>query len=190
LEDLAQHILDISFNSLEAGATKLEISIREDIAANILEFEVRDNGRGIAEKDISKVLDPFYTTKNGARTGLGIPLLHEAVERCGGSFEIKSLPQKGTRVKARFPHDHLDRAPLGDITGTLITLITSNEFLHLTYRHRYNGQTFSFNTKELKSMLKGISLQTPEVMVWLEEYLSQNIAGLRRAKDEKFGRAG
>ncbi|MCP3894524.1 MAG: ATP-binding protein, partial [Bacteroides sp.] len=50
MEDLSQHILDIAFNSLEAGAADIEITVREDIKSNMMEFKVLDNGRGINEE--------------------------------------------------------------------------------------------------------------------------------------------
>ncbi|MFZ5648702.1 MAG: ATP-binding protein [Bacillota bacterium] len=153
MEELSQHILDLSLNSLEAGATRLEILVRENTAENYLEFKVRDNGLGIADEDIPKVLDPFYTTKKNKRVGLGIPLLRDAVERCGGSFRIRGMPTAGTTVTAVFPHRHPDRAPLGDIAGTLNVLIAGNRNLHLIYKHEYNGNHFFFNTEELVGTL-------------------------------------
>ncbi|MTI85770.1 MAG: ATP-binding protein [Firmicutes bacterium] len=190
MEDLSQHMLDLAFNSLEAGCTDLQICIREDLKSNILEFMVRDNGHGIDRGDMEKVLDPFFTTKEKARVGLGISLLKEAVERCDGIFKIDSLPRVGTCVYAVFTRDHVDRAPLGDMTGTIISLITAGGDMEMVYHHEFNRRQFYFSTEELKLSLEGISIQTTAVLVWLEEYLSKEIKALRRGKNEKFGRAG
>jgi len=190
LEDLSQHMLDLAFNSLEAGCTDLQICIREDLKSNILEFMVRDNGHGIDREDMEKVLDPFFTTKENARVGLGISLLKEAVERCDGIFKIDSLPGVGTCVHAVFPRDHVDRAPLGDIAGTIVSLVTGSGDLEMVYRHEFNHKQFYFSTAEFKLSLEGISIKTPAVLVWLEESLSKEIKALRRGKNEKFGRAG
>ncbi len=191
MEELSLHILDIALNSLDAGATRLEIAILEDIPANVLEFKVRDNGHGIAGDLVEQLMDPFYTTKKKKRVGLGIPLLKEAVDRCGGVFRIRASLTVGTTVTARFPWDHLDRAPLGDIAGTLIVLIAGGRSIRLIYRHQYNSETFFFDTRELHSMLGDIPLHTPEVLIWLEDYLKRNIADLKEAgKFEEFGRTG
>lgn len=192
MEELSQHILDVAFNSLEAGADRLEITVSENILINLLQIEVRDNGRGITPADIPRVMDPFYTTKKEKKVGLGIPLFREAVERCGGLFEIKPAPRAGTVVTATFPHDHLDRAPLGDIAGTLSVLMAGNNPLRLTYRHRYNERVFSFDTKDFESQLgEDIPMRTPEVLVWLEKHLAENIGNLKEADTlEKFGRTG
>jgi len=189
LEDLAQHILDIASNSLEAGATFLGITIFENTRSNILDLKVVDNGPGISDADIQKVLDPFYTTKKHKRVGLGIPLLHEAVERCHGAFLIEALPKQGTMVRATFPHNHIDRAPLGDMAGTIISLLAGNSPLDLKYTHSYNGRTFSFDTRELGT--PGEVVRTPRALVILERYLNENILKIRRvAKSEELGRAG
>ena len=181
MEELSQHILDIACNSLDAGATKLEITVLEDLAANVLEFTVRDNGRGIASEDVPKILDPFFTTKGRKKKiGLGIPLLKEAVERCDGVFKLESKPGGGTMITARFPHDHIDRAPLGDIGGTIRVLLLDHKTMDLTYRHSYNDRTFSFNTTEFKTLLgEDIPLEQPEILLWLEEHLTREIANLK-----------
>ena len=146
----------------------------------MLEFTVRDNGRGFTSEELSKILDPFFTTKGRKKKiGLGVPLLREAVERCNGVFKLEALPQGGVMVTARFPHDHLDRAPLGNIGGTISVLLLGHNSLDLTYQHLYNEQTFSFNTTEFKQQLGDIPLEQPEILLWLEEHLTREIANLK-----------
>lgn len=186
MEDLSQHILDIAFNSIEAGATELTVMIQEDPNHNLFQFKVLDNGRGITPEEIPLILDPFYTTKKCKRVGIGVPLLREAVDRCGGRFEIKPSPLgRGTAVIATFPYHHLDRVPLGDITGTIITLIAGQPHLDLAYHHRRNNSCFDFSAGALRAQLQDIPLHTPEVLVWLKDYLNQKIAELRRETSEE-----
>ena len=179
MEELSCHILDLARNSLEARATNLEITVTENPEENLLEFQVRDNGRGIDEKDISKILDPFYTTKESKKIGLGIPLLSEAVKVCGGSLTIKPLSPGGIEITAGFPYHHLDRAPLGDLPGTISVLLAAGNSFNLIYRHRYNRKTFILNTKEIRLQLGEVPLTTPAVLNWLQEYLNINIRNLR-----------
>ena len=179
MEELSCHILDLARNSIEAGATKLEITINENPEENLLEFQVRDNGRGIVEKDISKILDPFYTTKEAKKIGLGVPLLSEAVHVCGGSLKIKPLSTGGTEITAVFPYHHLDRAPLGDLPGTISVLLATVHSFDLIYNHRYNRKTFILDTNEIRSQLGEVPLTTPAVLNWLQEYLIINLINLR-----------
>lgn len=191
MEELSQHILDICFNSLEAGANQIDITVQEDIAANLLEFKVLDNGRGFAGLDMENLLDPFFTTKKNKPVGLGLPLLKEAVDRCQGNFQIVPIPQGGTLVSATFPYNHLDRSPLGDMAGTLMALMAGHCSLRITYRHRYANNNFYFDTQEIKEKLEAVSLQSPQVLVWLGQYLTANIAFLKEAaENEELGRTG
>ncbi|MCX5848429.1 MAG: ATP-binding protein, partial [Deltaproteobacteria bacterium] len=124
--DLAAHILDIAENSVRAGARLIEINIDEDTANDSLSIEIIDDGQGMKTEEIKKVLDPFYTTKTVRRVGLGIPLLAAAAQRSGGILHLESKEGEGTTIKATFGLSHVDRQPMGDITGTLIILIAGN----------------------------------------------------------------
>ncbi|MCP4231459.1 MAG: ATP-binding protein, partial [bacterium] len=55
MEDLSLHILDISDNSIAAGASEIKISINEDTQANTLLLEIKDNGAGLDEEMREKV---------------------------------------------------------------------------------------------------------------------------------------
>ena len=123
MRELSLHILDILQNSVEAGATRVELSVVEDLAADRLTIEVRDNGRGIPPDKLPHVFDPFYTSRKTRHVGLGLPLLKAAAERCNGDATIVSEVGAGTTLTAIFQHSHLDRAPLGDMTGTLLSFV-------------------------------------------------------------------
>ena len=84
LEDLSQHILDIAENSLNAGASRVEITVEQDGGRNLLKLAVKDDGRGMDAETVKKVIDPFYTSRTTRKVGLGIPLLKAASELCKG----------------------------------------------------------------------------------------------------------
>lgn len=84
MQELSMHILDIVQNSLAAGATRVDIRIREALAEDLLMIEVRDNSRGISQEVLSRVMDPFFTSRTTREVGLGLSLFKEATERTGG----------------------------------------------------------------------------------------------------------
>ena len=91
----------------------------------------------------------------------------------GGSFEINSEEGKGTLVKARFIRSSIDRQPLGNIAETLMGLITSHEDIDFEYIHSVDKKSFRADTREVKKILGDISLSSPDVYLWLEEYLKE-----------------
>jgi len=140
------HILDIVENSIRAGAKDVEIRIVEDLKADRLEIEIRDDGAGMDQATLGKVLDPFFTTKSVRKVGLGLSLFREAARAAGGDMTVQSEPGKGTWVKATFQHSHVDRQPLGDMANTLRTLIVANPEVRFRYSHRKNGEEEGFDS--------------------------------------------
>jgi len=150
MEDLSLHILDIVENSIRARAKKIEIKIIKDKKRDLLNVEIIDDGEGMDEKTLKNVLDPFFTTRNTRKVGLGLPLLAQSAEESGGSIKIKSKPGKGTKVKATFGYSHIDRRPLGDIYESLKVLITANPDINFIYEYREDGVSYHLNTKGIK----------------------------------------
>lgn len=175
MRELSLHILDIVQNSLAANATRIEISIREDKTRDILEISLVDNGKGMTEEELNKVIDPFYTSRTTRKVGLGIPLFKANAESCNGQFQIKSQLGKGTQVFASFQHSHIDRVPLGDIIGTIISILAVNPEIELLLKHDYNGQIFVFDSEEIKETLEDVPINTPLVLDWIRLFLSENI---------------
>ena len=119
MEDVSLHILDIVENALRAGAKNVLIRLAQSKREDRLVLEVEDDGEGMNEEATKRSLDPFFTTKQGKRVGLGLPLLAQAAEEAGGRLEVHSAPGRGTKVIATFGLSHIDRKPLGDIEETL-----------------------------------------------------------------------
>ena len=141
MEDLSLHVLDIVENAVAAGATRVRIAVNENQARNVLTVRVSDNGRGMSARERARALDPFFTTGR-KRTGLGLPLLAQTAELCGGRLIIASARGRGTVVAARFPFSHVDRPPLTKMAETLMTLFFGHPETFFHYRHTRNGKLF------------------------------------------------
>ena len=160
MEDISLHILDIVENSIAAGAKKVEIEILEDRDNDLLSVEITDDGEGIDEVMLKKVLDPFVTTKKTRGVGLGLSLLAQAAEMANGKFTIQSKPGQGTKVKATFQYSHIDRKPLGDIHQTMVTLVISNPEVNFLYRHQTDNRARFLDTEQIKRLLGGIPINS------------------------------
>jgi anti-sigma regulatory factor (Ser/Thr protein kinase) len=178
LKELSLHLLDVVQNSIEAGASKIEIKIEEDFKTDVLVMEVSDNGRGMSEEQVAEVLDPFYTTRKTRHIGLGLPLLLEACRRCDGNLEIHSRPGKGTTIKATFRHSHIDRAPLGDIPSVLMTVLFAENQIDWLYSHKVNQEEFRLESSEIRKELVDIPITHPKVRNWLLDFLIKGENGL------------
>ncbi|MDP3011476.1 MAG: HAMP domain-containing sensor histidine kinase [Candidatus Hydromicrobium sp.] len=150
MEDLSLHILDIVENSIRAHAKKIEIKIIEEKKKDLLTIEIIDDGKGMDRKTLKNVLDPFFTTKNTRKVGLGLSLLAQSAEESGGSIEIESKPGQGTKVKATFGYSHIDRKPLGDVHESLKVLITANPDINFIYEYQKDDVGYRLDTKEIK----------------------------------------
>ena len=100
MKELSLNILDVAENSTSAGATLVQITVEEDLPADRLTIEIRDNGKGMSKEFLATVCDPFTTTRTTRRVGMGLPLFKEAAEACEGRFEITSELGVGTTVCA------------------------------------------------------------------------------------------
>ena len=73
MDELSLYVLDITMNSVRAGADEISITLRED--GEWLDFAVQDNGCGMTEEQVKKLGNPFFTTRTTRKVGLGIPFL-------------------------------------------------------------------------------------------------------------------
>ena len=73
-------------------------------------------------------------------------------ENCGGGMKLTSEVGKGTRLEFWFLHDHWDRPPMGDLTGTLVMLVS-----------------------EIKEALGGMSMNDLTIIRYLKEMVAENL---------------
>ena len=174
MTELSLNVIDVAQNSVKAGATLIEISVFADTAKDRLVIIIKDNGCGMTAEQVSRVTDPFYTTRTTRKVGLGVPFYKFAAESTGGSFSIHSEVGVGTTVTAEFVISHIDRMPLGDMTETMRSLITLNGNIDFLYRYKVDDREFTLDTREFREVLGGIPFDNPEVSEYIKEYLKEN----------------
>lgn len=184
MKELSLNILDIAQNSVKAGAQNIRIELLEE--GDLLTFRIADDGCGMTVDFLSRVLDPFTTTRTTRKVGLGLPLLKMAAEATGGALVISSRDEQshpedhGTELEATFYKSHIDCPPLGDIVQTVVLLIQSAPFSpRYVYLHVKNGKESGLDTDELHEQLgPDIPLSEPEVLSFIAEYLGEQEAAL------------
>ncbi|NLM43097.1 MAG: sensor histidine kinase [Clostridiales bacterium] len=178
MKELSLHVLDIVQNSIAADANLITIRIVEKITTDRLVIEIADNGRGMDNEMVQKIKDPFVTGRKIRKVGLGIPLLHKACTRCGGDMVIESELGKGTKILCWFIYSHIDRAPLGNMIDTILTIIMTNPEIDIVYTHNYEGKEIQLDTREIKKIMGEVPINQPQVLSWMKEYLKESFNSL------------
>jgi len=178
--EISLHILDIMNNSVKAGASLIGVFVTEAISQNRLIVEITDDGCGMDAEFVKSVTDPFRTTRTTRKVGMGLSLFKTAAEATGGSLTIESQKGKGTKVRTEFVYDHIDRQPLGDIAGTIITVLSGNASIDILYRHRVDEHEFVLDTREVRQILGDVELSGPDIILWLTGYIEEGLAEIRK----------
>ena len=148
MEDLSLHILDIAENAIRAKAKNVIISVFEDEESEKLTVCIEDDGEGMDEVMVERVLDPFFTTKSGKKVGLGLSLLCQAAKQTEGELKVKSQKGKGTKVTAVFKTGHADMKPMGNMVDTLAVLMAGNPSVRFVYNYEKGEERIHFDSSK------------------------------------------
>ena len=183
MEDISLHILDIVENATAAGASFVEIRIKEDPRSDRLELTIRDNGRGMDPEAVAKVTDPFFTSRATRRVGLGLSLLSQSAREAHGDLFVKSEPGRGTEIVATFQVSHIDRRPLGDLGSTFIILVLGNPEVDFVYEYDLDGEEITIDTRAIRVQLdEHTSISDPRVLNLIRSLLN----GDRKVQENAF----
>ncbi|MBC7105934.1 MAG: two-component sensor histidine kinase, partial [Firmicutes bacterium] len=106
-ERLKQVFVNLILNAVEAmpGGGRLTVSARvlpDEGAGGRVAVSFEDTGPGIPEEDLSRIFEPFYTTKDRG-VGLGLAITHRFVELHGGRIDVESRPGEGATFTVVLP---------------------------------------------------------------------------------------
>ena len=175
MRDLSLHILDLMQNSIRAQAKVVSLSVLlgEDKMLSVI---IEDDGTGMSEELLARVTSPFATTRTTRKVGLGIPMMAENCRLTGGDLSIESTLGKGTKLTATLDTSSIDCLPLGDLPGTVTTLVTMNpDKPEFTLQCRSPQGEMHFDTREVREALQGVPLTEPEVAAGMQESLREEI---------------
>ena len=82
------------------------IRVRTEHRESEVWIEIEDTGMGMPPEVLQRVFDPFFTTRAGARMGMGLAICHGVVSDMEGSIDLASEVGQGTRVRVRLPAWH------------------------------------------------------------------------------------
>ncbi len=146
MKSLDLHIIDITHNSIRAGATEITIEMEDSAARDLLSIKIIDNGCGMPEDMIQAINDRFYSCRKERKIGMGIALLKFHSEMCNGQFYLKSK-----------------------------NFICQYQDINFIIRYITDDDTFELSTAEVKEVFEGMSLNNYEIIQSLTELIHENI---------------
>ena len=175
MKDLSLHILDIVENSVKAGAktVTLEFSWHD----TVFSFSISDDGPGFPKGVKEDPSDPFRTTRKERKVGLGLAMLKNSIEQCGGKLKISEGDKGGVKVEADFDLSHIDSKPVGDIEDLIITCMTAWPRMDWIVKTGDNREEI-LNTVEVKAELGDINMNSPEVRKFILRQLSSEFQAM------------
>ncbi len=179
MKTLADHILDIVQNSIRANATLIEIMVEEDKNSDICTLKINNNGCGMSAETLKNATNPFFTTRNTRKVGLGLSLLKQNAEMANGRFNIQSELNKGTEIEATFQLSHFDRPELGEVWDTFYLTILGNKNVEIIYEHITNKGSFRISSTEVRNSTEGVSLQQKEIREAITDLIKNNITDIQ-----------
>lgn len=175
MKELALNILDIVQNSIRAKARQVEIRIEESEFKNLLEILISDDGVGIPPEMLANVVDPYITSRTKRKVGMGLALLKQHAEFAGGRLKIDSQVGKGTWVDARFLLNHIDRQPMGDISGVVKILIVANPLIEFLFVYKTDNGEYRLDTREIKEIFEIKDLTDNKLMEDIRNMILGNL---------------
>jgi signal transduction histidine kinase len=102
---IMQVVMNLIVNAAQAGKTGGHIEVSSWATADHVAVKVKDDGSGMGPETISKLFQPFFTTKSvGEGTGLGLAVVHGIVKAHSGRIEVESQLGKGSAFTVWLPH--------------------------------------------------------------------------------------
>ncbi len=101
-EQIERAFLNLITNAIEAMPRGGNLTIITELNGNFFRVKIHDTGKGIPEKDIIKIFDPFFSTKPQG-VGLGLSICYGIIVSHGGTIEVESKSKKGSTFTVSLP---------------------------------------------------------------------------------------
>ncbi|MFC0339817.1 hybrid sensor histidine kinase/response regulator [Paracoccus niistensis] len=121
----------ISGTGVGSGSTHGAIRLTARVRGRWLELTVTDSGPGFSPEALGRATEPFFTTKAGQGSGLGLPMVYDQTKLAGGTLRLDNAPGGGARVRLRLPFQRVARR--------LVLLVDDDDLIRETLREMLTG---------------------------------------------------
>ncbi len=166
---LQDALLNLIFNARDACGSNGQITVSAHSIARLwIEIKVSDTGPGFSPEVKERALDPFFTTKGGEGSGLGLPMVYDAVKLAGGDMQLSNT-ELGACVTLRLPYRV---APT--TAGGLALLVEDSEDLRATFRDMLMDLGYSVIEAVSADEAAALAADLPDISLILSDL---NLAG-------------
>jgi len=161
---LQDALLNLILNARDACGTSGQITVSAHAIEDIwIEISVNDTGPGFSEEAMEKAVDPFFTTKGGEGSGLGLPMVYDMVKLAGGDLRLSNTPT-GATVALRMPYRS---AP--DQAGGLALLVEDNDTLRTEVREMLVALEYSVIEATSVDEAVALAADLPDIVLVLSD---------------------
>lgn len=165
--ELFRFLTNIIKNSIEAGSKNIDINL--DYTPNFLELSLKDNGSGIKEENVSKILNGQSFKKDGH--GLGLSSINATLSRVGGSLAIETSPNAGFKTILRIP-------VVSQVHPEQYVLIDDDKLIRINWANHAKKAGVNLSCFEsVKSFLKNIDTISKESYIYIDSNLKDGEKG-------------
>ncbi len=100
---LKRALINLIDNAIAAGDEQPHITIHVETNSDSIRLQVMDEGSGIADEHLTKIFEPYFSSKRTG-VGLGLPIVKRIIEEHGGTIHVESTPGQGTTFTMTFPN--------------------------------------------------------------------------------------
>lgn len=127
----ARHATAAAGSGSGVDAAEATIRVGARVRGRWLELTVTDSGPGFSPEALRRATEPFFTTKPGQGSGLGLSMVYDQTKLAGGTLRLDNVPGGGGRVRLRLPYQR--------VAPRLVLLVDDDDVIRETLREMLTG---------------------------------------------------
>lgn len=175
MQDLAMISLELIQNSIQAQASRIDITLSLNQSDHRSVLIIKDDGKGMDEATLKRFNSPFYTSRTTRKVGLGVAFFQQAIQQAQGTWSVSSHPGLGTTISGSWQSDHWDAPPLGNLGEMILLTLQGRPDLHVHFSFSFNSRSYEFDSKLLESSLAPVPISELAILQWIEKEINTNI---------------
>ncbi|WP_109465774.1 PAS-domain containing protein [Albibacillus kandeliae] len=161
---LQDALLNLILNARDACGTSGQITVNAHVVGKTwIDIEVTDTGPGFSPEALDKAVEPFFSTKGGEGSGLGLSMVYDTVKLAGGDLRLDNT-RSGARVTLRLPYRVAPRAG-----GGMALLVEDSESLRPLFRDMLIGFGYSVIEATSADEAAALAAALPEIALMLSD---------------------